>query len=66
MLLKKAPGNTIYEFGQLISLPFNEGWDEEKLVKMNQKREKIPKLLQVNSKQNLKPSIFLIIRTMIL
>ena len=46
-MLKKASGNAIFDFGQIINLPFNDGWEQEKIVKFNQKKEKIPKLIQV-------------------
>lgn len=47
IILKKAPGNTIFDFGQMVSLPFENGWDQEKISKLNQKKDKIPKLIQV-------------------
>jgi len=46
-LLKKSSGNAVYDFGQIINLPFIDGWDQEKIMKFNQKKEKIPKLIQV-------------------
>ena len=29
VLIRKAPGHSEYDFGQLVSLPFKEGWSEE-------------------------------------
>lgn len=52
IILKKAPGNTIFDFGQIVSLPFENGWDQEKILKLNQKKDKIPKLIQVFAKIN--------------
>ena len=32
VLVKKAPALEIFDFGQLISLPFTEGWTEDKVA----------------------------------
>ena len=47
VVIKKALGNSLYDYGHLITLPFQDGWAPEKIAKLSQKKEKIPKLLQV-------------------
>ena len=31
VLVKKAPGNVLYDFGQFIPLPFMNGWEKSKV-----------------------------------
>ena len=41
IILKKASGVNILDYGQTIEIPFKSNWDLEKAEKLNQKKEKM-------------------------